>query len=116
MADVTSRKKVAWVIALLLSIAFALLAWALPARSQTTNAAPSVLAKPGEWRYLNSDPLATRYSPLDQIDKDNFKDLRIAWRWKPASPPAVNALSPPSTGRRASNCGYGREWTKLAAT
>ena len=80
MADVTSRKKVAWVIALLLSIAFALLAWALPARSQTTNAAPSVLAKPGEWRYLNSDPLATRYSPLDQIDKDNFKDLRIAWR------------------------------------
>src|SRR5438093_5119096 len=98
MADVTSRKKVAWVIALLLSIAFALLAWALPARSQTTNAAPSVLAKPGGWRYLNSDPLATRYSPLDRIDKDNFKDLRIAWRWKAAIPPALPSLGGTAQG------------------
>src|SRR5262245_36710799 len=45
---------------------------------------PSVNAKTGEWRYLNSDPGATRYSPLDQITKDNFKDLKLAWRWKPA--------------------------------
>jgi hypothetical protein len=36
----------------------------------------SVAAKPGEWRYLNSDPLSTRYSALDQINRDNFKDLR----------------------------------------
>src|SRR5436309_2710618 len=98
MADVTSRKKVAWVIALLLSIAFALLALALPARSQTGRAAPSVLAKPGEWRYLNSDPQATRYSPLDQINKDNFKDLKIVWRWKPAIPPAPSSLGGTAQG------------------
>jgi quinoprotein glucose dehydrogenase len=59
----------------------------LPAQSQS--AQPSVTAKPGEWRYLNGDPLATRYAPLDQISRDNFKDLKIAWRWKPAIPPAA---------------------------
>ena len=64
------------------------------------NAPPSVTPKPGEWRYLNSDPLATRYSPLDQINKDNFKDLKIAWRWKAAIPPA-----PPSLGGTAQGNG-----------
>ena len=60
-----------------------ILAWTLAAPSQT-NGALSVNAKPGEWRYLNADPLSTRYSPLDQINKDNFKNLKIAWRGKPA--------------------------------
>ena len=60
-----------------------ILAWTLAAPSQT-NGALSVTAKPGEWRYLNADPQSTRYSPLDQITKDNFKHLKIAWRWKPA--------------------------------
>src|SRR6266850_7021062 len=92
-----SLKKVAWVFAFILSIAFALLAWALPARSQATKA-PSVAAKPGEWRYLNSDPLATRYSPLDQINQDNFKDLKIAWRWKAAISPALPSLGGTAQG------------------
>jgi quinoprotein glucose dehydrogenase len=35
----------------------------------------------GEWRYYGADAGSTKYSPLDQIDKDNVKDLRIAWRW-----------------------------------
>ena len=25
---------------------------------------------------------STRYSPLDQINRDNVKDLKIAWTWK----------------------------------
>jgi len=61
------------------------------AQSQQTNAL-SVTAKPGDWRYLNSDPQATRYSPLDEINKDNFKDLKIAWRWNRRSAPRL----PPS--------------------
>src|SRR2546423_1715989 len=81
----------------LVSIVVALLA--LPARS-ADNAALSVTAKPGEWRYLNGDPLATRYSALDQINKDNFKDLKIAWRWKANIPPA-----PPSLGGTAQSNG-----------
>ena len=52
----------------------------LRARGQEVKVGPAVTAKPGEWRYLNSDPMSTRYSPLDQIDKDNFKDLKVAWQ------------------------------------
>ncbi len=47
----------------------------------------------GEWRYYAGDPAATRYSPLDQIDRDNIARLRIAWRW--ASPDgAIVAANP----------------------
>ncbi len=40
---------------------------------------------PGEWRYWGADAYSTRYSPLDQIDASNFKDLKMAWQWS-ASP------------------------------
>lgn len=36
----------------------------------------------GEWRYYGGDAGSTKYSPLDQITRQNVKDLRIAWRWK----------------------------------
>jgi glucose dehydrogenase len=36
----------------------------------------------GEWRYWGGDEASSRYSPLDQINADNFTDLEIAWRWK----------------------------------
>ena len=39
-------------------------------------------AKNGEWRAWGADGGTTHYSPLDQINKDNVKDLQIAWRWK----------------------------------
>src|SRR5262245_29254880 len=35
---------------------------------------------PREWRYFGGDKAFTRYSPLDQITRDNVKDLRIVWR------------------------------------
>ena len=38
--------------------------------------------KPGEWRYWGGDAWSTRYSPLEQIDASNFKDLQVAWEWK----------------------------------
>jgi quinoprotein glucose dehydrogenase len=79
-------------------ILFAVVAWTPPARSQEGKAEPSVAAKPGEWRYLNSDPLSTRYSPLDQINRDNFKDLKVAWRWKPAIGPALPSLGGTAQG------------------
>ena len=75
----------------LATIPVAMVAWTFAAQSQT-NTALSVTAKPGEWRYLNSDPLSTRYSPLDQINRNNFKDLKIAWRWKPPIGPAPSSL------------------------
>jgi quinoprotein glucose dehydrogenase len=39
-------------------------------------------AKSGEWRSYGGEPGSTRYSPLDQINRDNFKNLQIAWSWK----------------------------------
>ena len=36
----------------------------------------------GEWRYWGGDERSSRYSPLDLIDRSNFGDLEIAWRWK----------------------------------
>ena len=36
------------------------------------------------WRVAvyGGDAGSTKYSPLDQINRDNVKDLRIAWRWR----------------------------------
>ena len=36
----------------------------------------------GEWHTWGGDDGFTRYSPLDQINKDNVKNLEVAWRWK----------------------------------
>jgi quinoprotein glucose dehydrogenase len=36
----------------------------------------------GEWRYWGGDSGSNRYSPLDQINADNFEDLEVAWVWR----------------------------------
>ena len=36
----------------------------------------------GEWRSYGADLASTRYSPLDQINAGNFKNLEVAWRFK----------------------------------
>ena len=52
------------------------LAWTTtPAEGQTG-------AKNGEWRAYGGDLGHTRYSPLDQINATNFKNLEIAWHFK----------------------------------
>jgi glucose dehydrogenase len=38
--------------------------------------------RPGEWPTYAGDLASTRYSPLDQITKDNFNSLEVAWRFK----------------------------------
>ncbi len=84
-----------------LAVIVVLLLLAMPVKSQQAAPAPSVTAKAGEWRYLNGDALSTRYSPLDQINKDNVKELTIAWRWKPDN----LAPAPGSTGGTAQGNG-----------
>src|SRR5438445_726211 len=49
--------------------------WALPSLAQYG-------AKNGEWRFYGGELGSTRYSPLDQINRDNIKDLKVAWTWK----------------------------------
>ena len=38
--------------------------------------------KGAEWKTYGGDLASTRYSPLDQITKDNFNKLEVAWRVK----------------------------------
>lgn len=58
---------------LLLVIAFVSTSVPLLAQNGTDN---------GEWRSYGGDIANTRYSPLDQINADNFGDLEVAWRVK----------------------------------
>jgi len=75
------------------ALAFALLVAPLivPAQSPRPVSAPGGAAPvmtglvrgnaPGEWRYWGGDAFSTRYSPLDQINADNFGSLKMAWQW-----------------------------------
>src|SRR5262245_31268863 len=38
--------------------------------------------KNGEWPYYTADAKGSRYSPLDQINAENFNKLEVAWRFK----------------------------------
>jgi len=57
-----------------------------PAQSQTG-------AADGEWRAYGGDIGATKYAALDQIDKSNVANLRIAWR-RPAVDASIRARAP----------------------
>jgi quinoprotein glucose dehydrogenase len=60
------------------------------------------LALPGfaqdtvEWTTLGNDFAHTRYSPANQINAANFKDLEVAWVWDGASFEAQSGRSTPS--------------------
>jgi quinoprotein glucose dehydrogenase len=62
----------------------------------------------GEWRAYGGDPANTKYAPLDQISRDNVRNLRVAWRWRSidqdvlASRPALHTFINESTPIMAS--------------
>lgn len=67
----------------LLCMACALLL--LTTRPAAGQQAATPAATPGdmvEWRSYHGNNRSDRYSPLDQIDKDNVARLELAWRWK----------------------------------
>src|SRR5689334_10822430 len=71
-----------WLFSAIILGAVAAFALTLNAR-QTTNLVRG--NAPGEWRYWGADAWSTRYSPLDQINASNFKDLQVAWQWNAGS-------------------------------
>ena len=75
---------------ILLLAAIAMLAGALPAAAQ--QGAPAN----GEWPTYAGDLGGTKYSPLTQIDRTNFGDLEIAWRWLSAD--AFLSIDTPGSG------------------
>ena len=36
-----------------------------------------------DWPYYAADQGGTRYTPADQINRDNFDQLRVIWRYRP---------------------------------
>ena len=57
----------------------------------------------GEWRSYASDKANTKYTPLDQIDRDNVSKLRVLWR-RPGVDPKLTETFPdlsPSNDFRA---------------
>jgi quinoprotein glucose dehydrogenase len=61
-----------------LTAAACLSIWIGPAEAQSG-------AKNGEWRTYGGDLGNIKYSPLDQINAQNFNTLQLAWRFKTAS-------------------------------
>jgi len=79
-----------------MGIALALLGMPAAANAQTIPGAlpeSTVALVHGEWPAYAGTYAAARYSPLDQINRTNAKELHVAWRWK--SPDmAIKAASP----------------------
>src|SRR5262245_31967318 len=55
----------------------ALLIWVFPGIAQQGTTTVN-----GQWRAWASETGSTGYSPLDQINRDNVKNLQVAWSWK----------------------------------
>ncbi len=52
------------------------------AASLASSPLPAQTGASGDWPAFGGDPGNSKYSALDQIDRDNFKDVEVAWRWK----------------------------------
>jgi quinoprotein glucose dehydrogenase len=48
--------------------------WAIPTEAKNGG-------KKGEWRFYGGDQGSTKYSPLDQINRNNVQKLKTAWTW-----------------------------------
>jgi glucose dehydrogenase len=63
-----------------LILVLAALVWLRPTLTGQAPGQPST--KAGDWWHYTADMRGNRYSPLDQINTTNFKDLEVAWRFK----------------------------------
>ena len=45
--------------------------------------ATAAFAEDVDWPYYAADQGGTRYTPADQINRDNFDQLRVIWRYRP---------------------------------
>ena len=99
----------AWSVAGILGAALCVMP---PLAGQARPGAATSVQPLGDWRYYGRDAGSQKYSPLDQITRDNVKNLRIAWRWKTdnfgpspefnlqATPLAVNGILYTTAGTR----------------
>jgi len=62
------------------ALLLAALGFVLPLAAASIGGQGRTPAPSPEWKTYGGDLASTRYSPLDQIGKDNFSKLQIAWR------------------------------------
>jgi quinoprotein glucose dehydrogenase len=67
-----------WRLALILVVTIATASCQRPGTSREGASDPPA----GEWRTYGGTYASARYSPLDQIDRTNVGQLRVAWRWR----------------------------------
>ena len=51
--------------------------------SLSLSLAAAAFASDVDWPYYAADQGGTRYTPADQINRDNFDQLRVVWRYRP---------------------------------
>jgi quinoprotein glucose dehydrogenase len=64
------------------------LLYSAPASAQQT------AAKEGDWPVYGGDPGAQKYSPLVQINRENVRDLEMAWTWETGEKPVPGPRQP----------------------
>lgn len=67
---------------IVLGVLALLAALPLIGRSQNNPASAPAPGPTVEWRAYAGDERTDRYSPLDQINRDNVKGLQVAWTWR----------------------------------
>src|SRR5690606_480864 len=55
-------------------------AWGQTAADSSRSPTDDLNAR-GDWTTINGDPAATRYSPLDEINRGNVAELEEAWSY-----------------------------------
>ena len=48
-----------------------------------------------EWPVYGGDPGASKYSPLDDVNRDNVARLRLAWSWETGEVPKPEYVTSP---------------------
>ena len=52
-----------------------------------------------DWPYYGADQGGTRYTPADQLHRDNFDQLRVIWRYRPPDQQLYETAGPNPVGR-----------------
>src|SRR5438046_1775180 len=75
-------RKVYRTIPVLAFLAIAAIGWMTMGLSGQSGTGYTPSIKNGDWPAYTGDMTGARYSPLSQINADNFNKLEVAWRFK----------------------------------
>ena len=64
------------------SIWYVPVVWLIPALLLVLPLAAQKGAKPGQWTSYSAENGSTGYSAVDLINRDNVKNIQVAWSWK----------------------------------